>query len=108
VAPTTTTTVTVDRTAPTTPVGVLALPNAGKVSVSWKPSVDSGGSGLAGYEVYRGPSRSGPFVKVATVTGTGFVDMSVVPRTQYAYYVKAYDRAGNVSAGSGTAVVYVT
>ena len=56
----------------------------------------------------RGPSRSGPFTKVATVTGTGYVDASVARRAQYAYYVRAYDRAGNVSAGSAIAVVFVT
>ncbi|HET7721270.1 MAG TPA: hypothetical protein VFK43_14995, partial [Acidimicrobiales bacterium] len=75
--------------------------------VSWKASTDAG-SGIAGYEVYRGPSRSGPFTKVATVTSVGYWDMSVLRRTQYAYYIVAVDGAGNRSLPSGIAVVYVS
>jgi aryl-phospho-beta-D-glucosidase BglC (GH1 family) len=108
VVPTTSTTVVADTTAPSAPGKTVALANAGQVTVSWKASTDAGGSGLAGYEVYRGPSRSGPFSKVATVTGTSYLDTTVARRTQYAYYVRAYDRAGNISAGSGVAVVFVT
>jgi hypothetical protein len=110
VAPTTTTTVPAgaDVTAPSVPANVYALAKGGKVTVSWKASTDAGGSGLKGYEVYRGPSRSGPFTKVATVTGAGYNDGSVLRRTQYAYYVVAFDGAGNRSAASGIAVVYVS
>lgn len=109
IAPTTTTVppAGVDTTAPSTPQNVYALASGGKVKVSWKASTDTG-SGVAGYEVYRGPSRSGPFVKVATVTGAGYMDSSVLRRTQYAYYVVAVDGAGNRSPASGVAVVYVT
>jgi fibronectin type 3 domain-containing protein len=110
-APTTTTTAPpagVDLTAPTVPTNVYALAKGGKVTLSWKASTDAGGSGLKGYEVYRGPSRSGPFTKVATVTGAGYTDASVLRRTQYAYYVVAFDGAGNRSAASGVAVVYVS
>ena len=109
VAPTTTTTVPagIDTTAPSVPDNVYALASGGKVKVSWKASTDTG-SGVARYEVYRGPSRSGPFVKVATVTSVGYQDASVLRRAQYAYYVVAIDNAGNRSAGSGIAVVYVS
>lgn len=110
VAPTTTTVPPAggDLTAPSVPTNVYALAKAGKVTVSWKASTDAGGSGLKGYDVFRGSSRSGPFTKVATVTGAGFTDASVLRRTQYAYYVVAFDAAGNRSAASGIAVVYVS
>jgi hypothetical protein len=113
VAPATTTTTrppttTTDLVAPSVPSTVYALASGGKVKVSWKASTDTGGSGLAGYEVYRGPTRSGPFVKVATVSSAGYVDLSVLRRSQYAYYVIAIDGAGNRSAASSTAVVYVS
>ncbi len=87
---------------------VYALASGGKVKVSWKASIDTGGSGLVGYEVYRGPTRSGPFVKVTTVSSVGYVDPSVFRRSQYAYYVIAIDGAGNRSGASSIAVVYVT
>jgi hypothetical protein len=112
-APTTTTTTVptlsgsvIDTVAPSVPQQVYALANAGRVTVSWKASTDAGG--VAGYQVFRGPSRSGPFVKVATVTGPGYVDATVSRRAQYAYYVRAYDKAGNRSPNSAVAVVYVT
>jgi hypothetical protein len=105
---TTTRVATADTAAPSIPQQVYALASAGRVTVSWKASIDAGGSGLAGYEVFRGSSRSGPFTKIATVTSVGYVDSAVALRTSYAYYVRAYDKAGNRSANSSVAVVYVT
>jgi hypothetical protein len=109
VAPTTTSTTRVgDTTPPSVPLSVYALANSGRVSVYWKASTDTGGSGLAGYEVFRSSSRSGPFIKVATVTTVGYVDGLVSRQAGYTYYVRAFDKAGNRSANSNTAFVYVT
>ena len=73
-----------------------------RVNLSWTGSTDSGGSGLAGYEVWRSADPNGPFVKLA-VTGpstTTFSDGSGTPKTTYWYYVIAFDAAQNRSAPS--------
>ncbi|HEX2058054.1 MAG TPA: S8 family serine peptidase [Actinomycetota bacterium] len=89
-----------DTTAPTTPTSVKASGGRGKISLSWKASTDTGGSGLAGYKVFRSTSSTGTFVQIATTTTTGYTDTAVVKATTYWYYVVAYDKAGNHSAPS--------
>jgi hypothetical protein len=106
-APVTTTTV-LDTIGPSTPQQVSAVSSAGRVTINWMPSTDTGGSGFGGYEVFRAPSRSGPFLRIAIVKGAPYIDAAVVLRSQYAYYVRAYDKAGNRSANSAITVVYVT
>ncbi|OGY22068.1 MAG: hypothetical protein A2113_02560 [Candidatus Woykebacteria bacterium GWA1_44_8] len=85
-----------DTTAPTPP-GNLRVTNktTNSVSLAWDASTDSGGSGLAGYRVYRDGAQ------VATTTSTSYSDSSLTPSTTYSYYVKAYDNANN-SANSST------
>jgi endoglucanase len=75
--------------------------------LSWSPSVDGGGSGLAGYEVFRSASPVGPWAKVATTTATTWVDRTVSRLRVYWYVVRAYDQAGNRSANSPAAAVVV-
>ncbi|MDQ3915744.1 MAG: S8 family serine peptidase [Actinomycetota bacterium] len=89
-----------DVTAPSTPTSVKASVTRGKITVSWKGSTDSGGSGLAGYKVYRATGTTGTFVQIGTTTMTSYGDTTVVKATTYTYYVVAYDKAGNHSAPS--------
>ncbi|WP_127529929.1 family 14 glycosylhydrolase [Paenibacillus kobensis] len=89
--------ITPDTTAPSVPTG---LTSTGKtdttVSLSWTASTDNtGGSGLAGYDVY----RNGNLVK-SGVTAASYTDTGLSPATSYSYTVRAKDIAGNVSAGS--------
>jgi hypothetical protein len=68
-----------------------------QVNVSWHASTDTGGSGLAGYRVY----RNNAFVKqVATTTAS---DTGLAASTVYAYQMSAIDQAGNESSRSATA-----
>jgi|GEM_PF-973212 hypothetical protein len=110
VAPTTTTTAppAVDTVAPSAPASLAAIAGRKGVTLYWAASVDGGGSGLAGYEVFRSTSPVGPWTRVATTTGTTWVDRTVSRLTAYWYVVRAYDRAGNRSASSPTATVVVT
>ncbi|HEX2296561.1 MAG TPA: S8 family serine peptidase [Actinomycetota bacterium] len=88
-----------DATAPTTPTGVKASGGRGKITVSWKASTDAGGSGLAGYKVFRSTSSGGVYTQIATTTTTSYADPA--PKgTTYWYYVVSYDKAGNHSAAS--------
>jgi hypothetical protein len=108
VAPTTTTPPSpVDSLAPSAPAWSAATAGRSAVMLSWSPSVDGGGSGLAGYEVFRSASPVGPWAKVATTTATTWVDRTVSRLRVYWYVVRAYDQAGNRSANSPAAAVVV-
>jgi chitinase len=88
---------TVDSTAPTTPTS-LSSPSktTTSISLSWGASTDTGGSGLAGYNVY----RNGAATPTAQVTGTSFTDNGLTANTAYTYTVRARDGAGNLSPNS--------
>ena len=89
-----------DQTAPTKP----AIPSksgvtATSVVISWSAVTDTGGSGLAGYKVYRKKGSNG-YLPVAAV-GTGvfsFTDQHLEPSTSYTFKVLAFDNAQNHSA----------
>jgi len=89
-----------DTLAPDTPTGLSAVPaSATQVNLSWNASSDSGGSGLAGYRIYRNGTH------ITSVGSTSYSDTSVAPSTSYSYTVLAYDHANNLSGHSNTASV---
>ncbi|HUG21482.1 glycosyl hydrolase [Piscinibacter sp.] len=90
---------TADTTAPTVPSGLAVTGvTSSSVSLKWNASTDSGGSGLAGYDVHRGSVKVG-----STPAGTlTFTDTGLAANTSYAYAVRARDNAGNLSASSAT------
>jgi hypothetical protein len=95
-----------DTTAPTAPTApTLSVPTTGYtyVDLSWTASTDSGGSGLAGYKVYR-RIGSGANIPVGTVGSTTltFRDEPVRPGVTYTYSIRAFDKAQNHSAASNT------
>ena len=77
-----------DTTPPSVPAGLsLVSSSSAHVTFSWNPSSDTGGSGLAGYKIYKGGSPIG-------TSGTNsFTDNSVSGTTNYSYRVSAYDNA---------------
>jgi peptidoglycan hydrolase-like protein with peptidoglycan-binding domain len=92
---TATTTVIVDTIPPSVPTSVAATAaSASEIDLSWASSTDSGGSGLAGYDIYRNGT------KVATTSLPAYADTSLSASTLYSYYLDAFDFAGNVSATS--------
>lgn len=89
---------TLDTTAPTTPTGLGASAvSQSQINLSWSGSTDSGGSGLAGYRIYRNGTQIG------TSTATSYSDTGLSGYTTYTYTVAAYDNAGNVSTQSTSA-----
>jgi chitodextrinase len=82
-----------DTTAPTTPAN---LTNSGKtttsISLAWNASTDTGGSGLAGYKVY----KNGTFL--ASTTQLTYTDTGLTAASSYSYKLASYDNAGNTSA----------
>jgi F5/8 type C domain/CARDB/Pectate lyase superfamily protein len=85
-----------DTTPPTTP-GTLSLSAAGGViTLNWGASTDTGGSGLAGYNVYRGGAL------IATLGNVLTYQDSQPGTASVSYYVQARDGAGNLSGNSNT------
>lgn len=81
-----------DTIAPATPTGftVNAL-SASQITLTWTASTDTGGSGLAGYKIYRGGTL------ISSSITTSYVDGGLAQSTTYCYTVAAYDGAGNIS-----------
>ncbi|SDM40669.1 GH12 family glycosyl hydrolase domain-containing protein [Nonomuraea jiangxiensis] len=93
-----------DTTAPSTPGTPTA---SGTTSTSttlrWGASTDTGGSGLAGYDILR---TAGDVVqRVGSSTTTSFTDTGLSPATTYRYQVQARDGAGNLSPASAAVTV---
>ena len=92
--------VTPDTEAPSVPMGLSGnAAGASRIALSWNASSDTGGSGLAGYRVFRNG------VEVGTVTVPNFSDTGLQPVTLYTYTIVAFDGAGNVSLESVSASV---
>ncbi|MET8366883.1 CARDB domain-containing protein [Micromonospora sp. NPDC005194] len=85
-----------DTTAPSVP-GTLSQSTSGStITLTWGASTDSGGSGLAGYNVYRGGNLIATLSTVLTYQDTQPATATV------SYYVRARDGAGNLSGNSNT------
>jgi len=91
-----------DTTPPTTP-GTPSASNVGTTTatLTWGASTDTGGSGLAGYNVYREQGTTDPLLAQSTTTSVNLTGLTV--STQYQVYVRARDGAGNLSATSALA-----
>jgi chitodextrinase len=81
-----------DVTVPSMPAGLTSTGTTeNSASMSWQASTDGGGSGLAGYWVFRGESV------VGFAGTTQFTDLMLTPSTTYEFKVAAVDLAGNQS-----------
>lgn len=90
-----------DSQAPTAPASLSATAiSSQQINLSWAASTDN--VGVAGYDVYRAANGGAP-QKVTSVTTTTYGDTGLKANTQYSYYVKARDTAGNTSDQSNTA-----
>jgi PKD repeat protein len=88
---------TVDTTAPSVPTITSAVsPSCSQVDLAWTTSTDTGGSGLAGYNVY----RNNVFVHRVNAPATTWSDTGLAASLTYSYTVTAIDGAGNQSAKS--------
>jgi hypothetical protein len=83
----------VDSLAPTVPSTLHATVVTDKqVVLAWAPSTDlpnPGGTGVAGYHVY----RNGTTNPIATVSATSYTDTGLTANTGYTYQVSALDQA---------------
>jgi chitodextrinase len=90
-----------DTQAPTAPSQLTATAaSSQQINLKWGASTDN--VDIVAYDVYRGQGTNTP-QKVATITTNSYGDTGLSSNTQYSYYVKARDSAGNTSAQSNTA-----
>lgn len=85
-----------DTTPPSVPAG-LSSPSqtSSSILLTWNASTDnSGGSGVAGYDVYQGGNL------VGSPTATSYTATGLTANTAYTFRVRARDNAGNASAQS--------
>lgn len=81
---------TADTTPPSVPTNVVAsAPTPTQVQLTWSAATDTGGSGLAGYRVY----RNGSATPLASPTTNSYTDNAVLANTAYSYRVRAFDAA---------------
>jgi hypothetical protein len=92
----------VDRFPPPAPTELVALAEAGRVRLVWRPSE---AEDVAGYIVYRKVDDTGRFERVTPqpVVAAEYVDTAVAAGKTYVYRVTAVDQAGNES-GQGNEV----
>jgi hypothetical protein len=85
---------TVDATAPTSNVGALPGFSPASFTVSWSGSDNTGGSGLAGFDVFVSDNGAGfaPLLTATTLTSTSFMGQD---GHTYGFYSVAIDNAGN-------------
>lgn len=89
-----------DTVPPTVPQDLVgAALGYNRVYLDWRTATDSGGTGVAGYRIYRDN------IDIGAVTATEFIDTGLIAETTYAYAVTAFDHAGNLSARSATVLV---
>jgi uncharacterized delta-60 repeat protein len=82
-----------DKSAPTAPTNVSAVPvSSSEIDLAWSPATDN--VGVAGYRVTRDGAA------IATTSATSFKNTGLASRTTYTYSVAAFDAAGNVSSDS--------
>jgi endo-1,4-beta-xylanase len=90
-----------DTTPPSTPgTPTASSVTANSAALSWSASTDSGGSGLAGYNVYREQGTTDSLLGQSTSASTTLTNLT--PSTSYEVYVRARDGAGNLSSPSAT------
>ena len=90
---------------PTPPANLAAgSDGSGSEFLSWLPSVDPGGSGIAGYNIFRGGNK----LNATPVTATSYSDSTISTSGNYSYTVQAVDASGTSSKASNTVTISVT
>ena len=96
-----------DIASPSKPTTLTASAiSTSQINLSWTASTDTGGSGLAGYEIERASDLSGSpgvFSEIGISSNNSYSDSGLTPNTTYWYKVSAYDNASNDSGSSDLA-----
>jgi hypothetical protein len=76
------------------PTKIVARSGKSAISLYWE---DPPEQKAAGYKLYRGLSKEGPYIKVAQPKDPQYTDTGLENRTTYYYRIKAYDERGTES-----------
>ena len=92
-----------DTTSPSIPTNLVSTTLSPiQLGITWNRAFDTGGSGLAGYQIFTNGSL------VATTTSTNFSLFGLIPNNQYCLTVAAFDHDGNISLQSMSLCLYTT
>jgi len=85
-----------DTTKPAMPKSLVATGSTSGITLDWADNTDVD---LAGYNVFRGPSASGPWTKLtpSLITTSGFFDSGAQAGATSFYQVFAVDTSNNIS-----------
>jgi hypothetical protein len=91
-----------DMTPPSVVTGLTStIVSSHQINLSWLASQDNaGGSGLAGYKIYRSVTGGSFIFQKNVTTGTATPDTNLSASTLYCYKVSAFDLSNNESAQS--------
>lgn len=93
-----------DTVAPSIPASVTAQAQSQTtIRIAWAASTDTGGTGLAGYRVYRSTTSGGSYSQVGgnlSSSTLSFDDTTLTTGVTRFYRVTAFDGAGNESSAS--------
>lgn len=80
-----------DQTPPSTPAALTATAvGQDRIDLAWSVAVDTGGSGIAGYEVLKDGTTT-----ITLGVQTSYSDTGLAASSAHTYRVRAYDGAGN-------------
>jgi hypothetical protein len=101
-----------DTTPPTTPGSVAASAlSQTAIRITWGASTDTGGSGLAGYRVYRSTTSTGTYTQIGsdlTTASLSYDDTGLSAGTTWFYRIVSFDGNSNASSQSTTASATTT
>jgi 2,4-dienoyl-CoA reductase-like NADH-dependent reductase (Old Yellow Enzyme family) len=80
------------------------LRESGQLRLTWESAIDP--EGMYGYEVFRSVNN-GPFAHLISSKTTSHVDDYALAGNRYAYFVRAYDLAGNRGSNSNVAEITI-
>ncbi len=87
-----------DTTAPASPTNlVVTAASPAGIQLAWDAVTDAS---LYGYEVLRGDSSGGPYVKVGQTTVPTYLDLAITQGATYYYVVRSLDLSFNRSGNS--------
>ncbi|HTD80952.1 MAG TPA: right-handed parallel beta-helix repeat-containing protein, partial [Thermoplasmata archaeon] len=82
-------------TTPGPPSNPQATPGVQRITLSWSPPADNGGSAVAGYRIWRGTATGGEVFLVNAGNVLTYLDASVSVGTTYYYQVSAVNAVGD-------------
>lgn len=83
-----------DTTPPSVPTGLTGVVNGqNRIDLSWNASTDTGGSGLAGYDILKDTATT-----IQTGVQTSYSDTGLAAGSTHTYRVRSRDGNGNLSA----------